>query len=280
MIRLAAGGVGALFIAVLMTALFAHRDPTTPLEHGIEPLAMNWSFNGPLGHNVLGKYDNQQLQRGFSVYKQVCSACHSLKLVAFRDLEEIGFNAAEVKAIAKGYDVPTLDPSSGDPSTRKGLASDYFPGPYPNEIAARAANNNALPPDMSLLAKAREGGPNYIYSLVGHGYVDPPKGHDVPDGLYYNKFYANLNIAMPPPLQGDDQVTYTDGTKPTKEQVAKDISAFLMWAAEPKLGQRRETGLEAVIFLSILTILLYATYKAVWADVKKPTLDDGLHPAE
>ncbi len=278
MVRLGGFLLGALFCVVLLFAATRPRDPAVPVEHGIAPMETSWSFDGPLGHGVFGKFDNRQLQRGFQVYTEVCSACHSMKLVAFRDLQQIGFSAAEVKAIAKKHDIPTIDPASGDPSTRKGLPSDYILGPYANEVAARAANNNALPPDMSLLAKAREGGARYIWSLVGHGYVDPPKGHEVPDGLYYNKYYANLNIAMPPPLASDDQVTYTDGTKGSKDQFARDMAAFLMWAAEPKLAQRHETGLDAVLFLAGLTVLLFLTYKAVWKDVKKPGRE--MHPAE
>lgn len=269
--------VGAFLAAMLLLAAFQPRDKVDPLPHGIEPMAGSWSFS----NGVFGKYDNQQLQRGYAVYKQVCSSCHSLKLVAFRDLADIGFSAAEVKAIAKGFDVPSINPDTGEPATRKGLPSDYFSGPYPNEIASRAANNNALPPDMSVLAKAREGGPSYIWSLVGHGYDEKarPKGYETPDGLYFNKYYSNLNIAMPPPLSADGQVEYADGTKSTVDQNAKDIAAFLEWTAEPKLVDRRETGLASVIFLSILSVLLWFTYKEVWKDVKHPRVPD-IVPAE
>ena len=279
MVRLIGFLAGALFVLVLMVAAFQPRDKNDPLPHGLPPLEAKWSFDD--GFGIFGKYDNRQLQRGFAVYKGVCAGCHSLKLVAFRDLQEIGFSAGEVKAIAKGYDVPSLDPATGEPATRKGLPSDYFPGPYPNEIAARAANNNALPPDMSLLAKAREGGSAYIYSLVGHGYDDKarPKGFETPEGLYFNKYFANLNIAMPPPLSADGQVEYPDGTKSTVDQNARDIAAFLMWTAEPKLMNRRETGVPVVAFLSVLTGLLWLTYKRVWRDVKKPHAP-GMVPAE
>ncbi len=268
---------GLVFAFVLLWAALVPRQASDPLPHGLAPMDGHWSFSNA----VFGKYDNQQLQRGFAVYKQVCSSCHSLKLVAFRDMQDIGFSVAEVKAIARGYDVPSLNPDTGEPATRKGLASDYFPSPYPNEIAARAANNNALPPDMSLLAKAREGGPSYIWSLVGHGYdkTARPKGWETPQGLYFNKYFSNLNIAMPPPLNSDGQVEYADGTKSTVDQNAKDIAAFLEWTAEPKLMARRDTGLSVVLFLLPLTVLLWFTYKKVWKDVKHPRADDTV-PAE
>ena len=282
MVRIIGIAVGFLFAIVLFFGAFQSRQASEPLRHGIEPMKTDFSFTQ--GANIFGKYDNKQLQRGFAVYKGVCSSCHSLKLVAFRDLQTIGFSEAEVKAIAKGWatEVPIPNPDTGEPSTRKAIPSDYFPGPYANEIAARAANNNALPPDMSLLAKAREGGPHYIWSLVGHGYDEKarPGGWETPTGLYFNKYYANLNIAMPPPLVADGQVDYADGTKSTVDQNAKDIAAFLMWAAEPKLMARRETGVDAVIFLTILTGLLFATYKKVWKDVKTPRPYPGTAPAE
>jgi ubiquinol-cytochrome c reductase cytochrome c1 subunit len=199
-----------------------------------------------------------------------------MRLVAFRDLEEIGFSKPEVKAIAKNWamETPSINPDTGEPATRKPLPSDFIPGPYPNEVAARAANNNALPPDMSLLAKAREGGPHYIYSLVT-GYREPPADikrkfpdFSVPPGLHYNPYFANLNIAMPPPLAADGQVTYSDGTPGTVDNYAKDVSAFLMWAAEPKLENRKRTGLAVVGYLLIATLLAYGAYRNIWAGKK------------
>jgi ubiquinol-cytochrome c reductase cytochrome c1 subunit len=216
---------------------------------------------------VFGTFDRKQLQRGFQVYKEVCSACHSIHRVAFRDLAALGFSEPEIKALAKGYDVPSIDDKTGDVATRKGLPSDKFPLIYPNEIAARAAQNGALPPDLSLITKAREGGGNYVHSLIT-GYRDAPAKWQVPDGLYYNPWFKTLNIAMPPPIAADDQVTYADGTKATRDQMAKDIATFLTWTAEPKLEARRQTGVAAVLFLLILTGLAYLSYKRVWADVK------------
>jgi ubiquinol-cytochrome c reductase cytochrome c1 subunit len=267
--------VGALFVCSLLWAIV--MSPHAPAAHlaseefHLAPKAIHYSFEGPLG-----RYDNEQLQRGFQVYKEVCSACHSMRLVAFRDLEEIGFTKPEVKALAKGWatETPSLNPDTGEAATRKSLPSDFFPGPYPNEIAARAGNNNALPPDMSLLAKAREGGPAYIASLVT-GYADVPADlkkqfpdFNVPPGLHYNPYFANLNIAMPPPLTSDGQVTYSDGTKATVDQMAKDVSAFLIWTAEPKLDKRKQTGWPVLGFLFFATILGYLAYRNVWGEMK------------
>jgi ubiquinol-cytochrome c reductase cytochrome c1 subunit len=232
---------------------------------------VHFSFEGPFG-----KYDLQQLQRGFQVYAEVCSACHSLKQVAFRDFKELGFTDAEVKAIAKGWktEVPSINPETGEPATRKGTAADHIPSPYANEVAARAANNNALPPDLSLMAKARHGGPHYIYSLLTGFQNQPPEllkqfpDAKTPSSLHYNPYFANLNIAMPPPLVADGQVTYADGTKASVDQMAQDVSAFLMWSAEPKLGDRHQTGLAVIIFLLIATTLAYLSYRNIWEDVK------------
>jgi ubiquinol-cytochrome c reductase cytochrome c1 subunit len=253
---------------------------TTPREAAVEsaahefhrePKPVSFSFDGPLGH-----YDRPQLQRGFQVYKEVCAACHSMKMVAFRDLEEIGFSKPEVKAIAKQWavEVPSINPDTGEPATRKAIPSDYIPSPYANETAARAANNNALPPDMSLLAKAREGGAHYIHSIVV-GYEPQPaellkKFPDAktPTGLHYNPYFANLNIAMPPPLVADGQVTYTDGTKPTVDQMGQDVSAFLMWAAEPKLENRHRWGLVVLGYLLLATAFAYGAYRNIWRGKK------------
>jgi ubiquinol-cytochrome c reductase cytochrome c1 subunit len=264
MVRLIAALVGLVFCVALLWGAVQPRDAVIPdpvKKYYREPEPVAFSFNNP----VTGTFDRAQLQRGFQVYKEVCSGCHSLNRIAFRNLTDIGFSVPEVKAIAKGYDIPSID-ATGEPATRKGLPSDHFYGPYPNETAARAANNNALPPDFSLLAKAREHGPHYIHALLT-GYRDAPKDWQVPEGLYYNIHFHSLNIAMPPPLQ-PDQVTYVDGTKASVDQMAKDVAAFMMWTAEPKLEARRRTGVGVIIFLIILTGLAYLSYHRVWADVK------------
>ncbi len=270
MIRFGALGIGLLFVAALLFGAFQPReavspDPIAALHQ--HPQEIEWTVNGPGNLGILGTFDRKQMQRGFQVYKEVCSACHSIHRVAFRDLADLGFSAPEIKAIAAGYDIPSVDDKSGDPATRKGTPADKFPLIYPNEIAARAAQNGALPPDLSLITKAREDGPNYVHSLL-LGYRDAPASWKVPDGLYYNPWFKSLNVAMPPPIAADDQVTYADGTKATKDQMARDIATFLTWTAEPKLEARKSTGVAAVLFLLILTGLGYLSYRKVWADIK------------
>ncbi len=233
-------------------------------EHAHAPEG-GWTFDGPFGH-----FDRQQLQRGFQVYKEVCASCHGLSYVAFRNLEEIGYSEAEVRAIADQWaiQVQSVNPETGETNfTRKPIPSDHFPPPYANDIAARAANNNALPPDLSLIVKAREGGANYIHSLLT-GYHHAPEGLDVPQGLYYNPYFHSIKIAMPPPLTADGQVSYQDGTASTVDQMAKDVTAFLTWAAEPNLEKRHSYGLAVLIFLIAATVLAYLAYRNVWADRK------------
>ena len=223
---------------------------------------------------AFGRFDKQQLQRGFQVYKEVCSACHSLRHVAFRDLKQLGYNDDEVKAIAAGFNVPGIDPNTGEANTRPGLPTDYFPKPFANDIAARAANNNAVPPDLSLMTKARHDGAAYIHSLLT-GYQNQPAellkhfpDAKTPQGLHYNPYFANLNLAMAPPLTSDGQVTFKDGTKSTVDQMSKDVSAFLVWTAEPKLDKRKQTGWSVLGFLLFATILGYLAYRNIWADKK------------
>lgn len=223
---------------------------------------------------AFGKFDNQQLQRGFQVYKEVCSACHSLSHVAFRDLGALGYSEAEVKAIAAGFQVPGVDPNTGEANMRPGTATDYFPKPFANDVAARAANNNAVPPDLSLMTKARHDGPAYVYSLLTGYQAQPAEllkhfpDAKTPNGLHYNPYFANLNLAMAPPLTADGQVEYGDGTKATVDQMAKDVAAFLVWTAEPKQDKRKQTGWAVLGFLLFATILGYMSYRNVWAGKK------------
>ena len=242
--------------AVTLAANVASASEGPELEHA------NWSFDGPFG-----TYNRAELQRGFQIYKEVCSACHSLKRIAFRDLGDLGFNKAEVKALAAGYQVTDGPNKEGDMFQRPAKPSDHIPGPFPNEEAARAANGGALPPDLSLVAKSREGGPDYIHGILT-GFIDPPAGFVMVPGKFYNRVFPGHNISMPPPLSAD-QVEYADGTKATLDQEAHDVSAFLMWAAEPKLEQRHELGLKVMIYMGLFTILLYFVKKKVWADVDK-----------
>ena len=227
------------------------------------PKEVAFSFEGPFG-----TYDRAALQRGYQVYKEVCSACHSLNLVSFRNLAEPGgpgFTEAEVKVLAASYNFPDLD-DKGEAIERPGLPSDRFKAPFPNKLAAKAANNGAAPPDLSLMAKAREGGAAYIYSLISGYGEEPPAGVTVAEGLYYNPYFPGGQIAMPQPIS-DGQVTYADGTAATVPQMAKDVATFLMWAAEPRLEERHELGLQVLIYLGIFAVLLYLAYRRLWAAI-------------
>jgi ubiquinol-cytochrome c reductase cytochrome c1 subunit len=271
MIRLLGILIGLGFVAVAGWSLawgvaaYVSESHEESVEHRFHQEARDiaYSFDGPFG-----KYDRAQLQRGFQVYKEVCSSCHGLSYVAFRNLEDLGYHEEEIKAVADKWQipVPAVDPKTGEASTRKALPADAFPSPYPNEVAARAANNNALPPDLSLITKARHGGPAYVASLLT-GYRNPPASLPADSrpgpGLHFNPWFANLNIAMPPPLR-DGQVSYADGTNPTVENMATDVSAFLAWTAEPRLENRRRTGLATLVFLLLATILSYLAYQNIW----------------
>ena len=283
--RFILGFIGAVFALILTISLISNaatyfNNPPAPLpaeEFHVEPQHLALSSNGPFG-----KFDNQQLQRGFQVYSEVCSACHSLKLVSFRDLKGIGYNDAEIKKIASDWktQVPSINPETGEAAGRKALPSDTFPSPFANEVAARAANNNALPPDLSLITKAREGGAAYVYSLLTgyrdpntyrneHGKPLPPEARPPSPTLHFNPYFANLNIAMPPPLTSEGQVSYEDGTKPTVDQMAKDVAAFLVWTGEPNLASRHAAGLAVSIFLLLASILGYFAYQNIWYEAKR-----------
>ena len=284
--RFILGFIGAVFAGVLLISLITglatyFSNPPAPLaseEFHLQPKPLALASDGPFG-----KFDNQQLQRGFQVYAEVCSACHSLGLVSFRDLEHIGYSEAEVKKIASDWktQVPSINPDTGEAATRKALPSDTFPHPFANEVAARAANNNALPPDLSLMAKARHNGPAYIYSLLTGYQAQPAKllaefpAAKTPAGLHYNPYFANLNIAMPPPITADGQVTYADQTPATVDQMSKDVSAFLLWTAEPNLQSRHKSGLAVLAFLIIATILGYLSYRNIWAEAKRKVAPVG-----
>jgi ubiquinol-cytochrome c reductase cytochrome b/c1 subunit len=238
-----------------------------------------WSFAGPFGH-----YDPAQLQRGFKVYREVCSACHGINLVAFRNLEEPGgplFSEEAARQVASEYTVIDGPNADGEMFERPGRLSDRFPSPYPNEEAARAAQGGAYPPDLSLMAKARaahrgfpwfvfdvftqyqEQGPDYIYALLT-GYEEPPEGVEVPPGMNYNKsFLAGHLLAMPAPLS-DGQVEYTDGAPATVDQYSRDVAAFLMWTAEPKLDERKQMGFKAMLFMVVFAGALYFTKRKLW----------------
>jgi cytochrome c1 len=236
----------------------------------LHPKNGEFAFEGPFG-----TYDRAALQRGFQVYKEVCAACHGLNHVAFHNLNEEGgpgFTEAQAKAIAAGYKIPA-DPNDkgelfddkGTRLTRPGILADKFPSPYPNEEAARANNSGSLPPDLSMVVKARAGGADYVYSILTGFHEKTPAGFKVTEGKYFNPYFEGWNIAMPPPLV-DNAVTYSDGTKATIAQEAHDVATFLAWASDPKMEERKRMGFGVLIFLVALSGVLFAAYRKVWAD--------------
>lgn len=273
-----AGLVMAGSAAVAQEEGHSAAEPTHFPIH--KPVQMDWSFAGPFG-----TYDKAQLQRGLKIYKEVCSACHSMNLVAFRTLGDLGYSEAQVKAFAAEYTVQDGPNDDGEMFERPGLPSDHFPSPFPNEQAAASANGGAAPPDFSLLAKARgvergfptflfdiftgyaENGPDYIHSLLTGYDEEPPAGMEIAEGTHYNPYFiGGKSLAMAPPLS-DDQVSYDDGSPQTVDQYSRDVSAFLMWAAEPHMEDRKRTGFRVVIFLLLFAGLVYATKRKVWAGV-------------
>jgi len=219
-----------------------------------------WTFE-----SALGGFDLASAQRGFQVYQQVCSNCHSMKFLHFRDLSGIGLNAEQIKAVAASFTVPLGLNDEGQPKEGPGLPSSQFRSPFSNDKAAAAANNGGIPPDLSLIVNAREGGPNYIYGLLT-GYSDPPPGFNIVEGTYYNKVFPGHQIKMPQPLQ-DGTVTSADGSPNTVSQQARDVVTFLAWAANPEMVERKQMGVKWVLFLAIMTGLTYAVKRKVWSDV-------------
>lgn len=278
--KLLAGLVPLALAAVFLTgpAHAAEGEGATPHYPILHPKMVDWSFAG-----IFGTYEKAQLQRGLKVYTEVCAACHSMNLVTFRTLEDLGYSEEQVKAFAANYEVEDGPNADGEMFTRPALPTDHFPSPFPNDEAAAAANNGAVPPDFSLIAKARyvergfpqfvfdiftnynESGPNYIYSLLTGYDMEQPEHIEVPDGAYYNPYFiAGPALAMFAPLS-DGVVTYDDGSPETVDQYAKDVAAFTMWAAEPHLEERKETGFMVLIFLALFAGLLYLTKKSVFA---------------
>jgi len=258
-----AGGLALATLAVGATAL-AEGD-TPPLKK------VDWSFDGPFG-----TYDRAAAQRGFQVYKEVCSACHGLSLVAYRNLQELGLSENAVKGIAADVQIKDIGEDGSD-IDRPGKPSDRFRKPFPNEAAARAANNGAYPPDLSLITKAREGHEDYVYSLL-QGFDDVAKLADadkkalglakdfkVSEGMFFNRYYPGHQIKMQPPL-AEDRVSYTDGTKASVEQMSRDVTTFLAWAAEPRMEDRKRTGIRVLIFLIVLAGIMYVIKERVWAN--------------
>jgi ubiquinol-cytochrome c reductase cytochrome c1 subunit len=253
------------FLKILLLILISFSIPySSNAAEKVEYLKTEWSFKG-----LFGKFDRGSLQRGYQVYTEVCSSCHSMKYLSYRNLAEKGgpeFTEAQVKAIAASFEVTDGPNADGEMFTRPGKLSDKFVMPYENVKAAQAANGGAYPPDMSVLVKARGGGANYIYSLL-QGYEDPPIGVTLDDGVHYNKYMYGNKIKMANQLS-DGLVEYTDGTKATVEQMSKDVTTFLMWTAEPHLEARHQMGFKAIVYLIILTILVYFSMKRIWSRVE------------
>ncbi len=279
MVRLLAIGAGLLFTLVVMISFFAdaynaatsETEETAEYAFHLEAKSPEggWSFDGPIG-----SWDIAQLQRGYKVYKEVCSACHGMKFVAFRNLADFGYTENQIRAEAATWQVPGVDPATGEAVMRAAEPTDYIPSPYPNDVAAAAANNNAIPPDLSLITKARHHGTDYVYSLLS-GYQPIPSElkaqfpqFKTPDGLYFNPYFKYLNIAMAPPLTSDGQVTYDDGTDATIRQMSEDVTAFLTWGAEPTLVKRKQTGWPVMVFLLFATVLAWMAKQQIWSAVK------------
>jgi len=253
-------------IAALVASMVLIGGVATPAraqEETPEPPGQRWSFDG-----VFGTFDRAALQRGFQVYKEVCSACHHLQYLYFRDLTALGYTEDQVKGIAASWPQQVTDGpnDTGQMFQRPARPSDRIPGPFPNDQAARTANNGALPPDLSLIAKAREGGANYVYAILT-GFAEPPANFKLMPGMYYNSYFPGHQIAMPTPLN-PDQVTFGDKTPATVAQMAHDVSSFLMWAAEPNLEQRHRTGFKVMLFLLATTGVFYAAKRKIWSRIR------------
>ena len=227
----------------------------------VKLMEQKWPFNG-----IFGRFDESSLQRGFQVYREVCAACHGIRHISYRDLKGIGYTNDEIKVIAADYEIVDGPNDEGEMFEREALPSDKFVGPYENDKIARLANNGAYPPDLSLIVKARANGADYLYSLL-NGYKDYPENFEASEGMYYNEFYPGYQIAMPSPLM-DDIVEYSDGTEATQQQVAKDVTSFLAWTAEPELEERKSLGVKTLFFLILLTIMLLGVKRKIWKDVE------------
>lgn len=286
MIRLVGILIGLGFTLVVLVSFgvgaftYANEERVTTANEAFH-LEVKEDVSYPF-EGVIASWDVAQLQRGYKVYKQVCSACHSLRQVAFRNLGQLGYSEDEVKAEAATWQVAGLNPDTGEEVRRPATATDYFPSPYANAVQAQAANGGKVPPDLSLITKARHHGTHYVHSLLT-GYADPntytnaegqtlaaayPEAMPGP-GNYFNPYYDGLNLGMSPPLIVDGQVTYDDGTTATVDQMATDVAAFLTWTAEPTLVKRKQTGLPVLLFILFATILAWFAKKQIWAGVKR-----------
>ena len=296
--KLALAGLAALAAAIVAAPVIAQEHAATAAageehaaaggHHLLEP-AGGWQHDG-----YFGTFDQNSLQRGFKVYREVCSSCHSMKLLSFRHLGEKGGpfymdehpnpnDNPKIKALAAEYQIASIDPETGDPMTRPGIPADHFPNPYPNEAAARAGNGGALPPDFSVLAKARHGGAGYVYSLM-LGFVDPPAGLNVNPSQHYNAYFNGDTaaqwtgdprhkppggfLAMAPPLPKDGLVTFDDDTPSTRAQMAKDVATFVAWTSDPKMQTRKQMGVAVLAYLAIMALLAFFSYRRIWRGVE------------
>ena len=253
-----------LFKLILLLSFFSLNSAQTFAAEKVDYLKTDWSFKG-----LFGKFDRASLQRGYQVYTEVCAACHSMKYLSYRNLAEDGgpeFSVEQAKAIAASFEVVDGPNADGEMFTRPAKLSDKFVMPYENEKAAQAANGGAYPPDMSVLVKARGGGVDYIYSLL-QGYEEAPSGVKLDEGVHYNKFMYGNKIKMAAPLS-EGIVEYGDGTKATVDQMSKDVTTFLMWAAEPHLEARHQMGFKAIVYLIILTVLVYFSMKKILSRIE------------
>jgi ubiquinol-cytochrome c reductase cytochrome c1 subunit len=248
-----------LLFAAAAAAGLAGGAPASAAE-GPALAAQHWSFNG-----LFGTYDRGALQRGFQVYKDVCAACHALHQVYYRQLAQIGFSDDQLRQVAADAEITDGPNDQGEMFTRPGRPTDRVKAPFANEQAARAANNGAYPPDLSMVVKARAGGPDYLHALLT-GYHEPPADMKMQEGMNYNAVFPGHQIAMPPPLQPDG-VTYADGTRATVDQMARDVTTFLAWASEPEMEVRKRMGVKVILFLIVLTGILYALKRTIWAAV-------------
>jgi ubiquinol-cytochrome c reductase cytochrome c1 subunit len=250
--------IGALVLGV---AAALHAAPARAAGEAIALPGTRFSFDG-----LFGTFDRSSLQRGFQVYKEVCSACHAMRQLSYRNLLEIGLTEEEARALAAQFQVTDGPNDQGEMFERPARLSDRFRRPFANEQAARAANNGAYPPDLSVMVKARANGADYVHALLT-GYEDPPPGFSMMDGMNYNRYFPGHQIAMPNVLN-PGQLEFADKTEATVDQMARDVTAFLAWAAEPELEQRRQMGVRIILFLIVLGGLTYAVKRKIWADVK------------
>ncbi|OUV53206.1 MAG: cytochrome c1 [Rickettsiales bacterium TMED127] len=245
----------------LIFAIFLFPTILNSADSDYKLVKENWPFDG-----FFGRFDYSSIQRGLQVYREVCAGCHGLKYVSYRDLSTIGYDDEEIKSIASEYEIIDGPNDEGEMFERFAKPSDKFVGPYENDQVARLSNNGAYPPDLSLITKARKGGANYIYNLL-NGYKEPPKNYEIGDGMYYNLVYPGNQIAMPTPIY-DDSVEYSDGTVASQDQIIRDVTSFLVWAAEPELEKRKSLGIKVLSFLILITLMLLAVKRKIWKDIE------------